>query len=201
MHTAGSGRRHTEDGPSLGVSPNNCWDWCWDRASREGVTGPFMASYLVGRPCLDPGTLGLKPRSERCGVSQPVARCRKTAEAQFDGLVDTGWNAARRTATHLLGQTDPRGRTEPPWKAARPEQRAPAGPRPRYLLSSRTWPSEWSSSCAKRTPGPRCRRPGGRQLGVGIEECVQEHFGDFVNPISWCRGLSHSVEMRFTQLR
>jgi hypothetical protein len=42
------------------VSTNSCWDWCWDGAYLESPTSPFMPSELVGRPGLDPGTLGLK---------------------------------------------------------------------------------------------------------------------------------------------
>ena len=44
----------------LSIRTNICWDWCWDRAYLEGLTSPFIPSEQVGRPGLDPGTLGLK---------------------------------------------------------------------------------------------------------------------------------------------
>ncbi len=42
---------------AAGRTPDNCWD---KKTQADGVAEPTSASDLVGRPGLDPGTLGLK---------------------------------------------------------------------------------------------------------------------------------------------
>jgi len=65
--------------------------------------------FLVGRPGLDPGTLGLKVlvKALRHVASSRTASQNCRWKPQFDGLIDTGWNEVRRTATHLLGPPGP----------------------------------------------------------------------------------------------
>ena len=65
--------------------------------------------FLVGRPGLDPGTLGLKVlvKALRHVASSRTASQNCRWKPQFDGLIDTGWNEVRRTATHLLGRPTP----------------------------------------------------------------------------------------------
>ena len=65
-----------------------------------------MPSDLVGRPGLDPGTLGLKVLvtalyrvADRRTVSQNTS-----SRLQLRRFAETGWNLVRRNATHLLGQ-------------------------------------------------------------------------------------------------
>jgi hypothetical protein len=59
----------------------------------------------VGRPGLDPGTLGLKvlvKSLRRVALRLMVSKTRRW-KAQSDGLSDTAWNGVRCVATQLLG--------------------------------------------------------------------------------------------------
>ena len=84
---------------------DNCWDWCSDRAHRRVSRSVFSASELVGRPGLDPGTLGLKVLNKSWRRGPPCHSVSQICwwDAPSSGFAATGWNGVRRTETQWLG--------------------------------------------------------------------------------------------------